>query len=142
MAIDLTVFDGLSLKDLVEKMAELKGKLEEAKQLKTDFQIAYDHLRHNKIPEALDEEGLSNATFDGIGRVALTSDIYSSIPKEREQDAWEWLRDNGHGGIIVEYIHSGTLKATLKAILKKGEKLPEDLFKVTAYSRATITKVR
>ena len=132
-------YDTMSLKDMAQHMKEVKEKLDEAKEIKSELQKEYDHLRLNKIPEKLDEEGVANVTFPDIGRVQATSDIYAAIPAAQKDEAWKWLRENGHGGIIVDYIHPGTLKATLKSLVKKGESLP-DCFKVTPFSRASIVK--
>ena len=136
-------YDQKSLFELVEAMQGIREKLDIAKDEKTRLQKIYDHLRENKIPEMMDDEGVNSVTYEGIGRVTLTSDIYASIPAIQKDAAWQWLKENNHGGIIKENVHSGTLKATLKAIIKKGkEELPEEIFKVTPFSRASITKVK
>lgn len=133
--------EGKTLIELATKMNEIRMLLDEAKAVKVDLQKKFDALRLNLVPSAMDDDGITSMNVDGIGRVGLTSDIYASIPAEHREEAWGWLRDHRHGGIIKETINAGTLKATLKAIIKKGEEtLPEDLFKVTPFSRASITK--
>jgi hypothetical protein len=140
---DYNKYDTMSLLELVTAMSETRALLDTAAAEKIRLQNIYDHLRENKIPEAMDEEGVNNVTYSGIGRVALTSDIYCAVPADQREEAWEWLKDNGHGGIFKVTVHGGTLKATLKAILKKGkDEIPSDLFKVTPFSRASITKIK
>jgi hypothetical protein len=140
--IDYMLYEGMTLQQVAARMQELKNKLDEATDIKTSLQKEYDHVRMNVIPGILDDQGVSTITLDDIGRISLTSDIFASIPSEFKDQAWDWLRENGHGDIIKETINAGTLKAVLKAVITKGEQLPEGLFKVTPFSRASITKVK
>lgn len=124
----------------VELMNALRIKLDRAKKCKTLLQMKYDAMRLTVIPSAMDDDGISSITVAGVGRVGLTADLRCSILKENRLGAYKWLRDNGHD-IIQETVNSGTLKATMKAILKKGkEVVPTDLFKITPFTRASITK--
>lgn len=135
------VMESMTLLQLAEIMNDIRIELEEVKAISTGFQKKYDALRLNLIPSAMDDDGISTITIEGIGRLSLTSDIYASIPAAQREEAWEWLREHKLGDIIKETVHAGTLKATLKSLLKKGEEeIPEDLFKVTPYTRASITK--
>lgn len=140
---EFIIYDSMSLKELSEEMKKVAEDLEKAKTIKTELQKIFDHLRLNKIPEKMDEEDIKSVTFPDIGRVGLTADLYASIPADKKEDAHKWLRENNLGGIIVETVNAQTLKATMKSILKKGEiVIPEETFKVTPYSRASITKVK
>jgi len=126
--------------DKIRLMNEIRIKLEAAKGIKVLLQARYDALRLNIIPSAMEDDDISNITVDGVGRVTLAADMYCSIPKDKRSAAWKWLRENKLGDIISETINSGTLKATIKSIMKKGQTVPADLFKVTPFSRASITK--
>lgn len=133
--------EALDLLGAVEKMKELRGTLDAIKAQKTLHQADFDALRLHIIPALMDEDGITNVTFDEVGRVTLTGDVYASIPAPKAEMAFKWLRDNNHGGLIKETVNSGTLKAFIKNQIKKGEEIPDDIFKVTPYSRATITKL-
>lgn len=98
-----------------------------------------DEIRLKLIPDLMNEEGIRTVTFDGIGRVQLAADLYVSIIGNKE-GTYEWMRDNGYGGVVVEYIHPSTLKATIKEGMKAGRKFPEDKFKISPFSRASIVK--
>lgn len=139
--INYEEIEKMSLHQLATRMQELRIILDEASAKKTTIQKEYDHIRLNAIPPMMDDQDISTVTFDDVGRVTLTSDIYATIPGEQKEAAWEWLRNNDHGDMIRETINAGTLKAALKSIIKKGEQLPEMLFKVTPFSRASITKI-
>lgn len=98
-----------------------------------------DEIRLKLIPDLMNEEGIRTVTFDGIGRVQLAADLYVSIIGNKEE-AYEWMKDNGYGGVVVEYIHPSTLKATIKEGMKAGREFPEDKFKISPFSRASIVK--
>ena len=77
---------------------------------------------------------------EGVGRVGLTSDLYASIAPDQKGAAYEWLSDNGHGDVVQPTVNSSTLKALMKSIIKSGKEIPSELFKVTPFTRASITK--
>ena len=133
--------EGKTIFELAAEMNDIRLLLDTAKEVKTSLQKKYDALRLNLVPSAMDDEGVTSINIDGIGRMGLTADLYASIPADQKPEAYEWLRDNQHGDIIKETVNAGTLKATFKAIIKKGEEtIPENIFKVTPFSRAAITK--
>lgn len=140
--IDYKKFDGITLQKAADYQQRAKVLLDAATAIKSHYQKIYDHLRLTRVPESMDAEDVNTVTFKEIGRVTLTSDIFASIIKDKKDEAWDWLRDNNHGGIIRETINAGTLKAALKAMIQKGEMPPKDLFKITPFSRASITKVK
>ena len=51
---------------------------------------------------------------------------FVSINKEKESEAFEWLRNMGYGDLIKETVNAQALSSTLKEV-EKDEKLPECL---------------
>ena len=100
---------------------------------------AYDNIRLKQIPDLMSEEGIRTVTFDGIGRVQLGADLYVSIVGNKEE-TYDWMKDNGYDGVVVEYVHPSTLKAIIKEGLKAGREFPEDKFKISPFTRASIVK--
>ena len=133
-------YSNLTLKDLAKKYVEIKEKLNDAKNKKTVLQKEFDHIRLNLIPDIMDEEDIKNVTYDEIGTLILTSDIYASIPADQRDNAYTWLKENKHGGLIKDAINAQTLKAFLKGQIKKGIELPVKFFKITPFTRASIKK--
>ena len=101
----------------------------------------YDDIRKGLLPDQMQEEDIKTITIDGVGRVQLAGDVYASIPAEQQEAAFTWLRENGYGDLIRETVFSATLKAWAKEGLEQERKMPEDIFKVTPYTRASIVKV-
>lgn len=131
------------MSELVQKIANMKNikeRLDFKKAELKEIQKEYDKMRLEVIPNLMDDEGIEKMSVEGVGTLYLTSDVYASIPAVTKRDAWEWLSDNGHGDLITETVNSSTLKAFVKDAISKGEELPEGLFKVTPFTRASIRK--
>lgn len=124
--------------DAVRMMATLRDLNEAADEVKKAIGKAYDHMRVMVVPAKMDAEGLDGMTVAGIGRVSITGDIHVSTVDKA--GAFLWLEENGHGDIIQETVNASTLKALLRRRLKESEEIPEALFKVSPFDRASITK--
>jgi hypothetical protein len=135
-------YAGLSLLDLVSKMQEVGGLKEQAEDKLKRINAAYDVLRLELIPAAMENQGIENLKVAGIGRVSLTGDMYVSTVADRRPEFFEWLRDQNLGDIIQETINSSTLKAFVKNRIQTGAPVPEDFVRVAPFTRASITKGR
>lgn len=133
-------YDGLTLLELAQAQVDAKASIDLLAKEKTVWQKKFDHLRMNLIPEMMENEGINKVDFDGIGRVATQGNIYASIIKGKKEEAYDWLRDNGHGDLINGTVNASSLKAFLKECMREGIQFPDDLFKATPYMMATITK--
>lgn len=100
-----------------------------------------DFIRTKAIPELMESMELRNVTIGGIGRVQLASDIYVSTRDGQKDAAMEWLRDLGYENMIQETYNSSSLKALLRRMLAEGIDIPDDIFNVTPFTRASIVKV-
>jgi hypothetical protein len=75
-----------------------------------------------------------------VGRVSV-SHRYSCSMVDKTSGI-EWLKINGHGGLVQETVAAPTLAAFAKNLLEtKGEELPPELFKVGTSPYTSITKV-
>jgi hypothetical protein len=139
MDVYYTLMRTKSIVELAAFMNTIRAELDQLKEKSTSLQKEYDALRLNIIPEKMDEQDITNITIEGVGRLGLTSDVYASI--DDQEKAFTWLRENRRGDIIKETINSSSLKATIKEIIKNGrEIIPPGLFKITPFTRASITK--
>ncbi|MDQ6965268.1 MAG: hypothetical protein Q9M13_10160 [Mariprofundales bacterium] len=137
----LNPYEGMSASTIARKMKELSDRMEKYETVKKQLQKEYDAIRKTWLPQAMEDEGLTNMNIDGVGRVSLRSDIYVSIPAAARDTAYDWLRGTGHGGIIKQTVHAGTLRSTVKEMLRKGEVLPDhEVLKVTPFDIAVLTK--
>jgi len=130
----------LGAQDLIREMHKLRTIKDAADLIAKQLGARYDYLRLAAVPAAFESEGLRNIKLEGIGRVSLRGDIYAAIQPGQKSEAYQWLDDNGRGDLIQSTVNASTLKATLKKMLESGEEIPENLFRVTPFTMATITK--
>jgi len=124
---------------LAARMKAIQGRMEEMDVEWKTLTKELDEIRLKAIPDLMSEEGIRTVTFDGIGRVQLASDLHVSIVGNKEE-TYDWMKENGYDGVVVEYVHPSTLKALIKEGLKAGREFPDDKFKVSPFMRASIVK--
>lgn len=99
-----------------------------------------DRIRVAVIPPMMESLGVRTATFEGLGRVQLAADIYASTREGQKSAAMQWLRDCGYADMITETYNASSLKALFRRQLAEGADIPEDIFNVTPFVRASIVK--
>lgn len=130
------------IKDRGRRMKELAAAFDIIKPVYDSINAEYDNIRKKTLPDLMAAEDMRTATFDGIGRIQLAADCYASIPADQQDTAFAWFRENNYGDLIKETVHSATLKAWAKEGLANGRELPEGVFKIEPYVRASIVKVK
>lgn len=130
----------MELKTLVEEFSRLKSEKDLLEEQLTVINKRIEILSRQDIPNAMDEAGIQNVNYEGIGRISLRGDVFASISADNKEAAYEWLEATGRGSLINPTVNSSTLKAAIKAWILDGEQIPEDLFKVTPYTQATLTR--
>ena len=125
--------------DLATELADLKNQKDSLSDQEKAINIRIEKITRVLLPEAMDEDGISNISIDGVGRVTLRGEVYTSISAVNREAAYEWLRDTGRGSLISETVNASTLKAAVKEWLKQGEDIP-DIINVTPVTVAVLTK--
>lgn len=128
------------LKELIVEWDSLRGQKEGLEAQLTEINKRIEILARQEIPSAMDDAGVQNIKLDGIGRVSLRGDLFASIVADSREGAYEWLEATGRGSLIKPTVKASTLKAAIKAWMADGEEIPEEFFKVTPYTQATLTK--
>src|SRR5262245_48841465 len=79
-----------------DKVRELTENIKESREALNalEKQLSYEY-----VPDVMRANGIKTTTIDGVGRVSLSTRWSASI--EDKQIGYEWLRANGHGGVIV-----------------------------------------
>lgn len=135
-------YEGKTTLELVAAMADYGQQKDDLKDQLKGVNAEYDFLRLKAVPDAFERDNIENLKVAGIGRVSLTGDMYVSIVKSKTEEFFQWLRDKGSGSLIKETVAPSTLKASMKAWMKKGEAPTDLLVKVTPFTRASITKTK
>lgn len=128
------------LRGYCARMKELQGLKDKLETELSDINKELDVIRTKKIPELMESMELRNVTIEGLGRVQLAADIYASTREGQKDAAMTWLRDCGYEGMITETYNASSLKALFRRLMADGADIPEDIFNVTPFLRASIVK--
>ena len=129
-----------TLRGMCARMKELQERKTALEETLADINKSLDDLRIKQIPEAMEALELRNATFEGLGRVQLATDLYASTKEGRKSDAIHWLEDCGYENMIVETYNASSLKALFRRMIADGVEIPQEIFNVTPFIRASIVK--
>jgi hypothetical protein len=132
--------DMATLRELCVQMKDLQNQALEIKAQSAFVKAPLDELRLKKIPELMESLGVKTATFAGLGRVQTAADLYASTRKGEKPNAMQWLRDCGYEGMIIETYNASSLKALFRRMLVDGAEIPDEIFNVQPFVRASIVK--
>lgn len=127
------------LYDLALQLRDLKEKKDKATEYLKKVNLALERIQLTEIPDAMAEADIRTVTFKGVGRLQMAPDVYVSF-SEHKEEAFDWLRDNGFSNCISETANASTLKAIFRKKIKEGEPLPDEIFKIVPFTRATLVK--
>jgi hypothetical protein len=128
------------LRSLCMSMKDLQAQKDALEEQLSGINKALDVIRTKDIPELMESLGLKNATFDGIGRVQLAADLYASTREGKREAAMQWLRDCGYDDMIIETYNASSLKALFRRQIAAGAEIPDDIFNVHPFIRASVVK--
>lgn len=128
------------LRSLVIEMRNLMDEKEKLEASLADVNKRLDDIRIRQIPTLMESLQIKNMTFEGLGRVQLASDLYVSTREGQKDKAMQWLVDCGYSNMITETYNASSLKALLRRMLVEGIEIPDDIFNVNPFTRASIVK--
>lgn len=89
-----------SLSNLAQQQLDLEREIEEAKAALEEKQASLKHLTAVVIPAAMEALKVRSLELTDGSKFEVEEKIYASISEERSEEALQWLRDNGFGGLI------------------------------------------
>jgi hypothetical protein len=129
------------LVELIKHYAELREVTEAIKKARKALDDLEDHMSHEDVPDAFRRSSIKTVSIDGVGRVTVAHKWGCSINDGKKPESFQWLRDGGNGGIIIETVNAQTLAAFAKAEVEShGRELPTDLFTTSLRPYTSITK--
>lgn len=128
------------LRFLAQEMRQLEQDIEARKEALKQLTERYDDLRLKKIPEKMEALGVKTITFEGLGRVQTATDLFANTREGQKEAGIRWLRDCGYEGMITEGYNASSLKALFRRMIAQGTPIPDDIFNVTPFVRASIVK--
>ncbi len=102
MTIDVTPGDD-SLKvvaELAAKQGQLEKDIEDLEAQLKEKTEALSQVQEKDLPEAMMECGISEFKLVDGSKITVKPFYQANPPKEKYEEAMQWLRDNGHGDLI------------------------------------------
>lgn len=101
-----------SMAALARALVDADGSVEQAELNLKEAKERARILREETIPSAMQELGLEEIKLDTGQKLSVKQDVYAAIPAAQKEQAFNWLEQNGFGGLI---------KVEVTADYRKGE---------------------
>lgn len=124
---------------IIKHFAQVRSLTERIKEAREALDQMEEDLSRQKVPDTMRAHGVKTITVEGVGRVSLSNRWSCSMLDKSK--GMEWLRGNGHGGLIQETVNSSALAAFAKDMsINQGTDLPSEIFKTGIMTYTSITK--
>lgn len=90
--------------ELGDMMLRITGEIAELEARIDDKKRELNDVRSKHLPDLLREIGMTSFALSDGTTVELKDEIYPDIPASQREEAYEWLRQNGHGDLIKHEI--------------------------------------
>lgn len=93
----------ISLDDMAELVRALLNSKMQVEEAEANLKILKENLRvlsEETIPSAMQELGLQSLVLETGQKIKISQDVYAAIPENGKPAAYNWLADNGFGGLI------------------------------------------
>lgn len=124
--------------EVIRHYNQLRIAVEQIKEAREALKEIEERLSREQVPDVMRKNGIKTTTIEGVGRVSLGTRWSASMPDKGA--GMDWLRKNGHGGIIIETVNASTLGAFAKELNQQGLELPVPEFKTSVLTYTSITK--
>jgi len=85
---------------LVRELVEVRNRIEKGEELLKKLKAEELRLSNESVPSKMDEIGFTEVKLPDGRRVSYKPFYSGKIKPESEPEAFNWLEENGHGGII------------------------------------------
>lgn len=94
-----------SVARLAARSAQLANELAVLEQAVKDKKKELQRIDEQDLPEAMDAIGMSEFTLTDGTKISVKTFYTANITAENKPEAFKWLDDNGHGGIIKTQVN-------------------------------------
>ena len=96
--LDSDKLDGVAR--LAQEAAILEREIAEFEQFAKEKKQALHKITDEQLPEALEEMGLQKFTLTDGAEISVKPIYSASIPRDRKDEAFQWLRDHEFGDLV------------------------------------------
>lgn len=131
-----------ALPQLLRSFSEYTDAVAAVESARKEISEELRYLEQGVIPERMGEEGVKTTTIETAnGTFRMTVGYRFSASMTDKEAGLDWLRENGHGGLIDETVNSKTLSSFAKRLLEdEGKELPDNLFRTGSVPYVSRTK--
>lgn len=133
-----------SVQDQVREYAAVREANDRIKGLSSRLYKVSEFYKNTRIPKTLHDEDIKNITTEEGFRVALQPQL--RVKTLDMEEGMEWVRENAEKfhaqpeDIITTTLNASKMKGLAKELANQGFELPDELFEVTYWDAASLTK--
>ncbi len=133
--------------EAAKELKKLKAKKKKLEDQATELNKKITDLETVVLPKLMDDNEIDNVSIKGVGTMFVQTETYVQVNADDRPALYKWLREQGHGPMVGDWVFPNTLKAFVKeqnelAISEgSGHGLP-DFVKVTLIPTARIRKAK
>jgi len=118
--------DSTNLPELLDAFRLLRENEEQLSTLHDALKQIKDKLSHETIPDIFESMGIDSIKAKGRNFILGTS-FYASIPIDKREAGFQWLKDNRLGELITPTVNAKSLSSAVKAYIEaSGQQPPEE----------------
>lgn len=136
----LSVLKSRSINEAVSVYKEIRDLHDELTASLGAIKSALDVARTETLPAIFKDNGVTSISINGY-RYTVSYSTRANVIAGKKEAAFQWLRENKLGEIIIETVNASTLSAQAKTMMTDGEELDPDLFNVFLQPGVSVTKV-
>lgn len=97
--------EGLSLiASLVRQQLAMEQRVDDLERELASAKKELKHISEELLPAAMAEHGMMKLKMDDGSEISVSKFYSASIPKDRQGEAFDWLRQNGHDSLIKNQV--------------------------------------
>lgn len=127
---------GDRISTLAKKLFTLKKRRSDLQEKLTEVEKEITQISERDLAKMMLDAEVDKMSIRGRGTIYIEDVFYAYLLKENRGKFNEWLKKNGHGDLIKDYVFPATITAFAKDMVIKGEKLPDEI------KTATVPTVR
>ncbi|QGH73041.1 MAG: hypothetical protein [Siphoviridae sp. ctCJE6] len=112
-------------RELVESYRNAKMEVEKINRLADEAKERLARVEQELMALLENDGKKSSARFENLGHVTIVEPtLYASVIKEKQDELFRWLEENGRGDVIKPVVHAGTLSSLVRELIKDGKENP------------------
>lgn len=85
---------------LAQEQKAAEAKVTKIQQELAEAQAELDRIAGRELPDLMQDLRMTEFTLDNGTKISIKESIHTSIPKAKEDEAYEWLENNKHSGVV------------------------------------------